>query len=71
MFKLSCNMLSDRSNSQIIFKIRDDHSHNTRNRNHLKFSAETKNFTSNSAKIWTTISTKIDDNVNLVHFNLI
>ena len=44
------------------------HSHNTRNNDHLKVPSETKNFTSNSARIWNTISTKMDVNVTLVQF---
>ena len=40
-----------------------------RNKNHLKVPAGTKNFTSNSARIWNTISTKMNVNVTLVQFN--
>ena len=49
-------------------KNKDYHSHNTRNKNHLKIPAGTKNFTSNSARIWNTISTKMNVNVTLVQF---
>ena len=54
--------------AELYLKNKDYHSHNTINKNHLKVHAGTKNFTSNSARIWNTISTKIDLNVTLVQF---
>ena len=57
---------------QVAFKLyeknKDYHSHNTRNKNHLKGPAGTKNYTTDSARIWNTISTKMDVNVTLVEF---
>ena len=38
------------------------------NQSLIKVSTGTKNFTSNSARIWNTISTKIDVNVTFVQF---
>ena len=67
MFKFSCNMLPDPI-AKLYSKNKDYHSHNTRNKNHLKVPTGTKNFTSNSARIWNTISTKIDVNVTFVQF---
>ena len=67
MFKFSCNMLPDPI-AKLYSKNKDYHSHNTRNKNHLKVSTGTTNFTSNSARIWNTISTKIDVNVTFVQF---
>ena len=67
MFKYSCDMLPDPI-AKLYSKNRDHHSHNTRNKNHLKVPAGTKNFTSNSARIWNTISTKMNVNVTLVQF---
>ena len=46
-----------------MLKIKEDHSNNC-SRDHLKFYAGAKNFVSNSAKIWNSISTKMDANVN-------
>ena len=67
MFKYSCDMLPDPI-ANLYSKNKDYHSHNTRNKNHLKVPAGTKNFTSNSARIWNTISTKMNVNVTLVQF---
>ena len=67
MFKFSCNMLPDPI-AKLYSKNKDYHSHNTRNKNHLKVPTGTKNFTSNSARIWNTISTKIDVKVTFVQF---
>ena len=67
MFKYSCDMLPDPI-AKLYSKNKDYHSHNTRNKNHLKVPAGTKNFTSNSARIWNTISTKMNVNVTLVQF---
>ena len=67
MFKFSCNMLPDPI-SKLNYKNKDYQSNNTRNKNHLKVHAGTKNFTSNSARIWNTISTKMNVNVTLVQF---
>ena len=67
MFKFSCNMLPDPI-AKLYSKNKDYHSHYTRNKNHLKVPTGTKNFTSNSARIWNTISTKIDVNVTFVQF---
>ena len=47
---------------------RDYHCHNTRNKHHLKVPTRTKNFTSNSARIWNAILTKMNVNVTLVQF---
>ena len=54
MFKFSCNMLPDPI-AKLYSKNKDYHSHNTRNKNHLKVPTGTKNFTSNSARIWNTV----------------
>ena len=67
MFKFSCNILPDPI-AKLYSKNKYYHSHNTRNNNHLKVPTGTENFTSNSARIWNTISTKIDVNVTFVKF---
>ena len=65
--KYSCDMLPAPI-AKLLSKNKDYHSHNTRNKNHLKVPAGTKNFTSNSARIWNTISTKMNVNATLVQF---
>ena len=60
-------MLSDPI-AKLYQKNKDYHSHNTRNKNRLEVPAGTKNFSSNSARIWNTISIKIYVNVTLAQF---
>ena len=67
MFKFSCNILTNPI-AKLYSKNKNYHSHNTRNKNSLKGPAGTKNFTSNTARIWNIISIKIDVNVTLVQF---
>ena len=52
-------------------KNRDIHSHETRNRNLLRVSTGTKNFTYHSARIWNAIAFKITINVSLSQFKAI
>ena len=66
MFNFSCNMLPDPID-KLYFKNKDYRSHNARIKNYLKVPAGTKNFTPNSARIWNSVSTKMDVNLHLLH----
>ena len=67
MFKVEYELLP-KSVTQMFTKNKDIHSHNTRNRNLLRMSTGTKNFSYHSARIWNTIASKISINVSLSQF---
>ena len=67
MFKVEYELFP-KSVTQMFTKNKDIHSHNTRNRNLLRMSTGTKNFSYHSARIWNTIASKISINVSLSQF---
>ena len=67
MFKIEYELLP-KSVIQVFSKNRDIHSHDTRNRNVLRVTTGTKNFTFHSARIWNAIVSKININVSLSQF---
>ena len=70
MFKVTYELIP-KSIHQLFSKNKDIHSHNTRNKNLLRVSSGTKNFTFLSSRIWNAIVCNININVTLPHFKYI
>ena len=64
MFRVEYELLP-KSVTQMFTKNKDIHSHNTRNRNLLRMSTGTKNFSCHSSRIWNAIASKISINISL------
>ena len=67
MFKVTYELIP-KSIHELFSKNKDIHSHNARNKNLLRVSTGTKNFTFLSSRIWNAIVCNININVTLPHF---
>ena len=67
IFKVTYELIP-KLNHQLFSKKKDIHSHNTRNKDLLRVSTGTKNFTFLSSRIWNAIVCNININVTLSHF---
>ena len=67
MFKVTYELIP-KSIYQLFSKNKDIHSHNTRNKDLLRVSTGTQNFTFLSSRIWNAIVCNNNINVTLSHF---